>query len=91
MDLTENNLFRCRSHTKRSLWFVNCTSTTMATTLCHACKLTRTRDLLKATFNGVVDNTVLTDALFFLTILYNAGKRDFKGRGLIHEFSQNHT
>ena len=29
----------------------------MTTTLCHACKLTPTRVLLKAIFNGVVDNT----------------------------------
>ena len=91
MDLTENNPFWCSPYTKWSFWFVNCTSATMATTSCHACKLTPTRDLLKATFNGVIDNTVLIDALFFLTILYNAGKREFKGRGLIHESSQNHT
>ena len=65
MDLTKNNPFWCNHRTKRSLWFVNCTLTTIATTSCHACKLTPTRDLLNATFNGAVDNTVLTEALFF--------------------------
>jgi hypothetical protein len=49
------------------------------------------RDLLKATFNGVVDNTDLTDALFLLTILYSAGKSDFSGHDLIHESSKNRT
>jgi hypothetical protein len=53
MNLTENNPFFCSPHTKRSLWFVNYTSATMATTSCHTCKLISTRDLLKATFNGV--------------------------------------
>ena len=91
MDLTENNPFYCSPHTKRFLWFIKCTSATMATTSCHACKLTPTRDLLKATFNGVIDNTVLTYAPFLLTILYSAGKSDFKERGLIHASSQNHT
>jgi hypothetical protein len=89
MDLTENNPFWCSPHTKRPLWFINCTSTTIVTTSCHACKLTPTRDLLKATFNGVVDITILTEAPFRLTILYRAGKSDFKGRGLIHASSQN--
>jgi hypothetical protein len=51
------------------------------------CKLTPTKDLLKDTFNGVMDNTVLTEALFFLTMLYSAGKIDFSGRDGIHESS----
>ena len=91
MELTENNPFWCSPHTKWSLWFVKCTSATMATTLCHTCKLTPIRDLLKATFNGVVDSTVLTDALFFLTMLYSARKGVFNGRGVIHESSQKRT
>jgi hypothetical protein len=49
------------------------------------------RDLLKATFNGVVDSTVLTVTLFFLTMLYNDGKSVLKGCGVIHESSQKHT
>jgi hypothetical protein len=85
MDLTENKPFWCSPHTKWSLWFINCASATIATTSCHACKLP-TRDL-----SGVVKNTVLTEALFFLTILYRARKRDFNGHGLIHASSQNHT
>ena len=91
MDLTENNPFYCSPHTKRFLWFIKCTSATIATTSCHACKLTPTRDLLKATFNDIIDNTILTDASFLLTILYNVGKRYFKGRGHIPESSQNRT
>jgi hypothetical protein len=63
----------------------------MVTTLCQACKLTTIRDLLKATFNGVVDNTDLTDAFFFLTMLYSVRKIVLKGCGVIHESSQKHT
>jgi hypothetical protein len=91
MNLIENNPFWCNPHIKRSFRFVNCTLTTIATTSCHACKLTPTKDLLKATFNGVVDNTDLTEALFFLTMLYSAGKIDFSERDDIHESSQNFT
>jgi hypothetical protein len=91
MDFTEKNPFWCSPHTNRSLWFVNCTSVTIATTSCHACKLTPTKNLRKATFNGVIDNTVLAYAPFLLTILYKAGKIDFKGRGVIHASSQNRT
>jgi hypothetical protein len=69
MDLTENNPLWCSPHTKRSLWFVNCTLATIATTSCYACKLTPTRDLLKVIFNGTVDSIVLTEALFFLAML----------------------
>jgi len=91
MELTEYSPLWCIPHTKRSLWFVNCTSTTMATTSCHAHKFAPIKDLLKATFNGVVANTDLTVALFPLTMLYSVGKSDFRGRGLIHESSQKQT
>jgi hypothetical protein len=60
----------------------------MATTLCHASKLTPIRDLLKATFNGIVDNTDLIEALFFLTMLYSVGKIVLRGCGIIHESFQ---
>jgi hypothetical protein len=77
MDLNKNNPFWCSPHTKRSLWFVNCISVTIATISCHAYKLTHTRDLLKTTFNDVIDNTVLIDTPFLLTILYSVGKSNF--------------
>jgi hypothetical protein len=51
--------------------------------LCHAYKLAPIKDLLKYTFNDVVDNTDHTDALFLITMLYSAGKSDFTGHGLI--------
>ena len=63
----------------------------MATTLCHACKLTPDRDLLKATFSDIVDITEVTNALFFLTVLKSVGNSDFSGHTLIHEFFQNRT
>jgi hypothetical protein len=59
--------------------------------LCHACKLTPIRDLLKATFNDAMDSTILIEALFFLIMLYSAGKIYFSGCDVIHESSQNHT
>jgi hypothetical protein len=57
MDFTEKDQLWCSPQTKRFLWFVNCTSTTIATTLYHNCKLTPTEDLYNTTFNGIVYNT----------------------------------
>jgi hypothetical protein len=90
-ELTENNSFRYSLHTKRSLWLLNYTSAIMVTTLCHASKLTPIRDLLKVTFNNIVDSTDLTEALFFLTMLYGVGKIVLRGCGIIHESSQKHA
>jgi hypothetical protein len=63
----------------------------MATTLCHACKLTPIRDLMDATFNGIVDNTDLTESTFLSHNVIECRKIVLRGRGIIHKFSQKRT
>jgi len=83
------NPFWCRDHTKMSLWSCSWISITLATSWCHKSKLLATRDLRKEIFSGVELRTWLTNADFFLAMLYRVGYWFLRGLLSSQESSQN--